>query len=72
MSARLLQRDLTLTRRAKQAHNDIIAQIIRPAPENPERAFHLWSTNCKCRLTTTNPVRRNLNEFDSSGKTAAY
>jgi hypothetical protein len=61
-----------LTRRAKQVHNDIIAQIIKPAPENPERVFHLWSTNYKCRLNATNPVRRTLNEFDSSGKTPAY
>jgi hypothetical protein len=29
-----------LTRRAK-LHNGIIAKIIKPARENPERAFHL-------------------------------
>jgi len=28
-----------LTRRAKQAHNDIIAKTIKLAPEIPERAF---------------------------------
>jgi hypothetical protein len=39
-----------LTRRAKHLHNGTIAKIIKPAPENPERAFHVRPRKLRMRF----------------------
>jgi hypothetical protein len=39
-----------LTRRAKQAHNDIIEEIIKPAPENPQRVSCLTKSKLRMRF----------------------
>jgi hypothetical protein len=39
-----------LIRRAKQAHNGIIADIIKPAPENPERVLCLMNPKLRMRF----------------------
>jgi hypothetical protein len=44
VSARQTEDVLRLTRRANQGHTDIIADIIEPASENPQRAFRLPPT----------------------------
>jgi len=43
-SARRTKQILRLTRRANQGHTDIIANIVKPAPENRQRVFHLGET----------------------------
>jgi hypothetical protein len=40
MLAMRVSKNQNLTRRAKHLHNGTIAKIIKPAPQNPERAFH--------------------------------
>jgi hypothetical protein len=50
MSAVRVSKNQNLTRRAKQAHNDIIAKIIKPAPENPERVLCLTGPKLRTRF----------------------
>jgi hypothetical protein len=45
-----------LTRRANQAHIDIIARIIRPAPEDGSGRFRYFGTSCKIGFDLPNPV----------------
>jgi hypothetical protein len=53
MPAARVSKNQNLTRRAKQAHNDIIAKIIKPAPENPERDFCLTELKLRMRFEST-------------------
>jgi hypothetical protein len=46
-----------LTRRANQAHIDIIARIIRPAPEDGSGRFRFFSKNSKIGFDLPNRVR---------------
>jgi len=46
-----------LTRRANQAHIDIIARIIRPAREDRSGRFRFFSTSCKIGFDLPKPVR---------------
>jgi hypothetical protein len=46
-----------LTRRANQAHIDIIARIIRPAREYSSGRFGFFSTSSKTGFDLANPVR---------------
>jgi len=54
MPAVRVSKNPNLTRRAKQAHNDIIAKIVKPAPENPKRVFHLYVEFSKCGFNSAN------------------
>jgi hypothetical protein len=60
-----------LTRRANQAHSDIIAGIIRPAREDGSGRFGFFGTSCKIGFDLPNPVRSIFDKVDTSGKSPA-
>jgi len=57
-----------LTRRANQGHIDIIADIITPAPENPQRVFCLYTTIDQGGFTLSKLTRCILSILFSSQK----
>jgi len=52
-----------LTRRANQGHIYIIADIVRPAPENRQRAFCLQRCNPQKQFQMIEPVSSHFPQF---------
>jgi hypothetical protein len=57
-----------LTRRANQAHIDIIARIIRPAPEDRSGRFRYFGTSCKIGFDLPNPVCSIFDKVEHIGR----
>jgi hypothetical protein len=54
---------LRLTRRANQGHIDIIADIVKPAPGNRQRAFHCARRYPQRQFQIIEPVSLHFQQF---------